>query len=78
MEQRVRSSYEEYSDVILDLFRTDDGKISWNEVAKDIFFKTSKKIFRSPKQCRERWNNYLDPSKDHGEWTPEEDRSLFN
>jgi hypothetical protein len=31
---------------------------------------------RIGKQCRERWVNALDPSLDHGPWTPAEDRLL--
>ena len=32
---------------------------------------------RNPRQCRERWYNYLDPSLHKGGWTPEEDRLLM-
>ena len=32
---------------------------------------------RSGKQCRERWNNALDPSLKKGEWTPVEDSIIF-
>lgn len=32
---------------------------------------------RSPRQCRERFKNYLDPELFHSEWTPEEDRLLY-
>mmetsp|Transcript_35965 Transcript_35965/g.36649 ORF Transcript_35965/g.36649 Transcript_35965/m.36649 type:complete len:530 (+) Transcript_35965:156-1745(+) len=39
---------------------------SWKEVSKQI-------VGRSTKQCRERWSEYLDPSLDHGPFTPEED-----
>lgn len=31
---------------------------------------------RNTKQCRERWNNHLDPSLRHGDWSPEEDRII--
>ena len=43
-----------------------------------MYYNTSQKIFRPPKQCRERWNNYLDPGKFHGDWTLEEDRKLID
>lgn len=36
---------------------------NWNDVAKMIFFQTERKIFRTPKSCRERWYNHLDQSK---------------
>ena len=32
---------------------------------------------RSPKQCRERWFNHLDPSVSKHSWTPQEDRIIF-
>jgi hypothetical protein len=32
---------------------------------------------RMGKQCRERWFNHLDPAIVKGEWTPEEDRTIF-
>ncbi|EAY01795.1 Myb-like DNA-binding domain containing protein [Trichomonas vaginalis G3] len=32
---------------------------------------------RNPRQCRERWYNYLDPSLQKGGWTPEEDQLLI-
>eukprot|EP01155_Anaeramoeba_flamelloides_P028140 Anaeramoba_flamelloidesa831940_24.p1 GENE.a831940_24~~a831940_24.p1 ORF type:complete len:218 (-),score=43.61 a831940_24:39-692(-) len=32
---------------------------------------------RTPKQCRERWKNQLDPSLNHGPWTKEEDEILI-
>eukprot|EP00300_Choanocystis_sp_HF-7_P015116 c18939_g1_i3.p1 GENE.c18939_g1_i3~~c18939_g1_i3.p1 ORF type:complete len:180 (-),score=27.87 c18939_g1_i3:425-964(-) len=31
---------------------------------------------KTPRQCRERWRNVLDPSINRGLWTPEEDRLL--
>jgi hypothetical protein len=31
---------------------------------------------RNARQCRERWQNYLDPSLRNDAWTPEEDRLL--
>jgi hypothetical protein len=33
---------------------------------------------RSPKQCRERWFNQLDPSVHQSAWTAEEDRVIFD
>ena len=33
---------------------------------------------RNGKQCRERWNNTLDPSLHHGHWTPAEDSLIFD
>lgn len=33
---------------------------------------------RTPRQCRDRWNHYLDPKTDHSEWTKEEDQQLIS
>src|SRR5690606_12487756 len=32
---------------------------------------------RIGKQCRERWINHLDPAIKKGDWTPEEDRIVY-
>ena len=32
---------------------------------------------RTPKQCRERWFNHLDPNVNKGPWTPEEDQIIW-
>ena len=46
------------------------GITDWNEIMKFL-------SGRSAKQIRERWNNHLDPSLNHGPWTAEEDRILL-
>lgn len=33
---------------------------------------------RSPRQCRERYRNYLNPNIEHSEWTKEEDQIILN
>ena len=45
------------------------GTKNWKEVAAQM--KT-----RNPRQCRERWNNYLNPSLNDAPWTPQEDYLL--
>lgn len=45
------------------------GTTDWN-------FISSKMISRNPRQCRERWNNYLNPCLTAEPWTIEEDRLL--
>ena len=57
--------------------RAKEAKNRWNEVAKDFFVKSNKQHFRTSKQCRERWNNYLDPTKRHTGWSIEEDTILI-
>ena len=46
------------------------GKIKWSDIAATL-------PGRMGKQCRERWFNHLDPTIRKGEWTPEEDRIIF-
>ena len=38
---------------------------------------SNKIYFRTAKQCREHWNNHLDPNKIKGNWTPEEFLLMF-
>lgn len=47
-----------------------EGIRNWNEVAK--MMKT-----RNPRQCRERWNNYLNPRLRGDPWSPQEDQLLL-
>jgi Myb-like DNA-binding protein FlbD len=42
-----------------------------------MFEDSEEQIFRTGKHCRERWLNYLDPSKERGEWTTEDDDYLL-
>lgn len=43
----------------------------WNKIAEAFCFT------RSPKQCRERWQNFLDPSLNTSNWTDAEDKLLL-
>ncbi len=47
------------------------GESSWASVVK------MGHMDRTPKQCRERWLNYLKPTINHGPWTQEEDDILI-
>lgn len=47
------------------------GPKGWSQCAKVI-------KGRNGKQCRERWNNALDPSLTRGHWTCEEDLQIFS
>jgi hypothetical protein len=42
----------------------------WCEVAREL-------PGRSARQCRERWNNYVNPMINHGAWTKAEDELLI-
>jgi hypothetical protein len=55
------------------IFRSSSNHKKWNFIAKELFVKSNKKFFKTPKQCRERWLNHLDPTKKKGEWTLQED-----
>jgi hypothetical protein len=46
-------------------------------VAKELYRMSKQEYFRRPKQCRERWRNYLDPNIEKGEWSLEEDSTLL-
>ena len=43
----------------------------WNKISEAFCFT------RSPKQCRERWQNFLDPSLNTSSWMPDEDDLLL-
>merc|ERR1712150_275804 len=43
----------------------------WKLISRDMGYT------RNHKQCRERWNNYVDPSLRHGPWTMDEDAQLL-
>lgn len=47
-------------------------------MAKRLFIESTRKYFRTPKQCRERWMNHLDPLKLKSKWTINEDFSLID
>jgi hypothetical protein len=44
-------------------------RLDWREVAEQM-------ESRSPRQCRERWKNYLDPELQNGLWTFQDDALL--
>jgi hypothetical protein len=56
-------------DRILIMFVAIHGLKSWSIVAHQL-------PNRTPKQCRERWHNHLNPHINRGPWTAEEDRVL--
>ena len=36
-------------------------KIRWSDVAKELEKNSKSNSYKTPKLCRERWNNYLNP-----------------
>ena len=47
------------------------GERSWNLIAESV-------PGRTPKQCRDRWVNYLQPSLQNNPWSKEEDKLLLS
>ncbi|KAL6569482.1 hypothetical protein OROMI_013996 [Orobanche minor] len=48
-----------------------DKKMKWAEIAEQL-------PGRMGKQCRERWNNHLNPELNKSAWTKEEEKTLIN
>lgn len=42
-------------------------------MAKYFYIHSKGDFFKTPKQCRERWQNHLNSEINHKEWTKEED-----
>ena len=68
---------EEEDDMLSDIIRSMECQNKWNDIAKELYKRSEARYFRKPKQCRERWRNYLDPQLQKGEWTVEDDRRLL-
>jgi hypothetical protein len=68
---RARKTFSPQEDEALVRLITANGTTNWGQIARclDAGF--------TPRQCRERWKNYLDPRLAHTEWTEEEDRRLI-
>ncbi|CAD8085092.1 unnamed protein product [Paramecium primaurelia] len=49
----------------------------WSKIARELNEQSLNKNIRTPKQCRERWGNKLDPSINRDEWTDIEDLHLL-
>ncbi|KAL4466953.1 hypothetical protein ABPG74_010550 [Tetrahymena malaccensis] len=49
----------------------------WSEISKELNSRSKKNVFRQGKQCRERWNNHLDPNINRGPWHDKEDLQLL-
>ncbi|KRX01300.1 Homeodomain protein [Pseudocohnilembus persalinus] len=54
-----------------------NGNYAWVDISKKLFKLTGEKIFRSSKQCREHYHNFLDPNLKNTKWTMEEDTILI-
>lgn len=66
----VKGSWTRQEDEVIIDFVSKCGTKNWTKLAALL-------PGRIGKQCRERWRNHLDPSNNHGAWTPEEDNLLI-
>ncbi|CAD8146516.1 unnamed protein product [Paramecium octaurelia] len=49
----------------------------WSQIAREIYKRSPNKIFRQPKQCRERWINRLDPNICNEPWSKQQEIDLL-
>ena len=66
----VKGPWSTNEDKLLREWVEQEGATKWSACASRI-------PGRSGKQCRERWHNTLNPDVKKGEWTPEEDKVIF-
>ncbi|CAD8056368.1 unnamed protein product [Paramecium primaurelia] len=59
-------------EIILSFLKQKKGN-KWSKIAKELNDVSQSKFMRTPKQCRERWGNKLDPSINREEWSDQED-----
>ncbi|CAD8082551.1 unnamed protein product [Paramecium primaurelia] len=58
-------------------FQKSGRENKWSQIAKEIFKQSSNKVFRQPKQCRERWINRLDPNISNVPWDKQQEIDLL-
>ncbi|CAD8117508.1 unnamed protein product [Paramecium sonneborni] len=63
-------------DIILCFQKMKKGN-KWSKIARELNERCLNKCIRTPKQCRERWGNKLDPSINRDEWTDQEDLNFL-
>ncbi|CAD8100013.1 unnamed protein product [Paramecium sonneborni] len=49
----------------------------WSQIANEMFKRSSNKVFRQPKQCRERWINRVDPKIINVPWDKQQEINLL-
>lgn len=64
-------------EVLVQIIKEKGAEQHWREIAIALNKRTNSKVYRHAKQCRERWINHLDPSKNRGAWTDQEDTQLL-
>ena len=65
----VKSKFSPQEDSKLLSLVLEHGSKNWLQISKLMGT-------RNPRQCRERWNNYINPDLRKDPWTPEEDKIL--
>ena len=65
-----KGSFTPEEDEIIKKFVEENGPQKWPQINKFL-------PNRSPKQCRERWFNHLDPNVTRGNWSMEEDHIIL-
>jgi hypothetical protein len=65
-----RYTFSEDDDIKLSCLVGKYGLENWNSISQEM-------KNRTPRQCRDRWVDYLDPEVSHSLWTPEEDKLLL-
>jgi hypothetical protein len=66
----AKGSFVPGEDALILQFVKEHGEDSWSQIVTVL-------PERNAKQCRARWNDHLNPSINHGPWTPEEDAQIF-
>ena len=68
--KRPRKYFTKSEDCIIEECRKRSPPLSWEEISTFL-------PLRTPRQCRDRWLNYLSPTVNREPWTEEEDRILL-
>lgn len=64
-------------EVLLKIIQEKGTTKKWKEIAQELKIRTNADFLRHGRQCRERWNNHLDPNINRGAFTEEEDIKLL-
>jgi hypothetical protein len=49
---------------------------NWKEIAIELYRTSGRQFFRQFSECREQWNNHLNPTITKAQWTRQEDFRL--
>ncbi|CAD8078737.1 unnamed protein product [Paramecium primaurelia] len=58
-------------------FKKTGKENKWSQISREIYKRSNNKIFRQPKQCRERWINRLDPNISNDPWDKQQEIDLL-